>query len=287
MEQNAVQQLIKQSLAAQEERFCSTLNELRSELAAVRADNSLLIAKFCGPSTSFVRPKPCLPDPAKFDGNQLTWDSWFPEIKAKLRIDGDAIGGLEAQFWYLYSRLEGKIQALVAPQLAHAEDNHAYDPQTILDQLVRLNDNPNKQQEAADKLQSLRQGDDSLGAFLVKFERLLYKAQANKWSDDAKISLLRSALGSRVRGRLALQIIVPNDYDGFVKLLQKLEGSGNQGRYHGSDNGSYGQGSSGGGQHDSNKMDIGAVYAVNKKPQSNLAKLQQLLDDDDKADSCC
>ena len=90
------------------------------------------------------RPKPCLPDPDKFSGSLFAWDTWLPSIKAKLRIDGDAIGGHEAQFFYVYSRLDGKVQALVMPQLQVAEERREYDSDGLLRQLARLYDDPNK-----------------------------------------------------------------------------------------------------------------------------------------------
>jgi hypothetical protein len=58
----------------------------------------------------------------------------LPEIKAKLRVDGEAIGDNTARFYYVY------------------EENHGWDYNTILDQLARVYDNPNRVQEAEDAL---------------------------------------------------------------------------------------------------------------------------------------
>ncbi len=75
-----------------------------------------------------------------------------------MRIDGEAIGGPEAQFFYLYGRLEGKVQSLVTPQLTVAEATQQYDRDSILQQLARIYDDPHKIRDAEDKLQSLEQG---------------------------------------------------------------------------------------------------------------------------------
>lgn len=176
------------------------------------------------------RPKPCLPDPEKFNGTQIMWDTWLPSIKAKLRIDGEAIGGPEAQFFYLYGRLEGKVQSLVTPQLTVAEATQQYDRDSILQQLARIYDDPHKIRDAEDKLQSLEQGQtDSLPTYLAKFERLLYKAKANLWLDTTKIALLRKGLNKTARDRLDTQVLIPDKYDDFVALLQKLSGSSGSG----------------------------------------------------------
>lgn len=194
------------------------------------------------------RPKPCLPDPDKFSGSLISWDTWLPSIQAKLRIDGEAIGGPEAQFFYVYGRLEGKVQALVIPQLQVAEDLHEYDPNALLQQLARLFDDPNKIRDAEDKLQSLQQGpDDSLPTYLAKFERLLYKAKANLWPNTTKIALLRKGLNKAARARLDGQVLVPDNYNDFVTLLQKLSGRNGGGPRSGSST------------HTGDPMNIGAI----------------------------
>ncbi|KAK4221747.1 hypothetical protein QBC38DRAFT_347391, partial [Podospora fimiseda] len=103
------------------------------------------------------RPKPSLPNPDKFSGQQYTWENWEASIKAKIRIDGPAIGGPEAQFYYVYDRLEGKIQSLVMPQLVQAEETKIYNVDDLFKQLSRLYDDPNKVREAEDALHGLRQ----------------------------------------------------------------------------------------------------------------------------------
>lgn len=41
------------------------------------------------------RPRRCLPDPDRFSG-QIRYDTWRLLARAVLRIDGDALGGVEA-----------------------------------------------------------------------------------------------------------------------------------------------------------------------------------------------
>ena len=92
-----------------------------------------------------TRPKPALPDPEKFTGSaQKKYDTWLPSIKAKLRVDANAIGDQIAQFYYVYLNLESHVQAMVLPQLNQSESSNSWDYNTILDQLARVYDNPNK-----------------------------------------------------------------------------------------------------------------------------------------------
>ena len=118
-----------------------------------------------------------MPDPEKFNGKTYKFNTWLPAIRAKLRIDGPAIGDSTAQFYYIYGNLESNIQAMVLPQLSYAETSHVYNYKSILSQLSQVYNNLNKVQEAEDKLHHLCQGTDSLSAYVAKFERVLYEAQ--------------------------------------------------------------------------------------------------------------
>jgi hypothetical protein len=171
-----------------------------------------------------VRPKPCLPDPEKFSGQAHKFDTWLPSIRAKLRVDGDAIGDTTAQFYYVYLNLDSHVQAMVLPQLGHAEDAQEWDYKTILSQLARVYDNPNKVQEAEDKLFALKQGTDSIPVYIAKFERVLYEARGQDWPDVNKISTFRNGLSSTLRSRLAQQLNLPRTYAAFTRVVQQLAG---------------------------------------------------------------
>jgi len=170
------------------------------------------------------RPKPSLPDPEKFSGQAHKFDTWLPSIKAKLRVDGMAIGDSVAQFYYVYLNLESHVQAMVLPQLGQAEDSQLWDYLTILDQLSRVYDNPNKVQEAEDKLFTLKQSTDSISGYVAKFERILYEARGQDWPDVNKISTFRNGLNSTIRARLAQQLHLPRSYPDFVRTVQQLAG---------------------------------------------------------------
>lgn len=79
-------------------------------------------------------------------------------------------------------------------------------------------------QEAEDKLYALKQGTDSLHAYMAKFERVLYKARGQDWPDVNKISAFRNGLNSTLRNRLAQQLNLPCKYPDFVRIVQQLAG---------------------------------------------------------------
>jgi hypothetical protein len=172
-------------------------DQLQAEITTLRAQLALQTTQ--PPPRLRTR----LPDPEKFAGSTYKFDTWLPSIKAKLRVDGEAIGDAIAQFYYVYLNLDSAVQSMVLPQLSRAEEVQRWDYNSILEQLARVYDNPNKQQEAEDKLYSLRQGTDSLPAFIAKFERTLYEAGGQAWPDVNKISNFRNGLNSALRSRLA------------------------------------------------------------------------------------
>lgn len=193
----------------------AVIAELQAELRRQREEIHLLQQH---------RPKPSLPNPEKFSGQSHKFDTWLPSIKAKLRVDGIAIGDPVAQFYYVYLNLESHVQAMVLPQLGQAEESQSWDYTTILDQLSRVYDNPNKVQEAEDKLFTLKQGTDSISVYIAKFERILYEARGQDWPDVNKISTFRNGLNSTIRARLAQQLHLPRSYPDFVRTVQQLAG---------------------------------------------------------------
>jgi hypothetical protein len=108
------------------------ITQLESEIQQLRSD------------TTCSRPKPALPEPEKFNGSAHRFDTWLPLIRAKIRVDGSAIGDAIAQFYYVFLNPESYVQAMVLPQLSQAEDLETWEYNTILAQLSRVYDNPSK-----------------------------------------------------------------------------------------------------------------------------------------------
>jgi hypothetical protein len=70
----------------------------------------------------------------------------------------------------------------------------------------------------------LKQGNESLHAYIAKFERILYEARGQNWPDVNKISTFRNGLSSTIRGRLSQQLNLPRSYSDFIRVVQQLAG---------------------------------------------------------------
>jgi len=123
-------------------------------------------------SRPISRLKPRLPDPDKLDGSSYHLDIWLVSVRAKLRIDEQAIGPEpEVLAHYIYDRLDSKVQAEVLPLIT---DNNLT-PNVLFEAFTLTYSDPNKATKAASKLYSFCQDIDSLSVYIAKFTRLLYK----------------------------------------------------------------------------------------------------------------
>ncbi|KAG9382310.1 Retrotrans-gag domain containing protein [Pyrenophora tritici-repentis] len=146
-----------------------------------------------------------LPDPPRFDGKPLTLRTWLPSIRAKLR--SDQLSGADA-FDYVWDRLEQPQQASVLHLRHQAEENNT------------------EQQEAIQRFSLVRQRDEeSLIAYLARFERLAYEAGASTWPDTSRISVLHRGLRSSLRQSLeeSNDSLFTIPYDEYVELVQSLD----------------------------------------------------------------
>ena len=83
--------------------FSSTITSQQGTIANLQATATSLqatVASLLNASATSVssskRPKRQLPDPPKFNGTQLRYDTWLAQIELVMRVDGDAIRNAEA-----------------------------------------------------------------------------------------------------------------------------------------------------------------------------------------------
>ncbi|KAA8613383.1 hypothetical protein PtrSN002B_012003 [Pyrenophora tritici-repentis] len=196
------------------------IQSLRSDLDASRASVhqlELQLRSATPPSRSR------LPDPPRFDGKPLTLRTWLPSIRAKLR--SDQLSGADA-FDYVWDRLEQPQQASVLHLRHQAEENNTWDVEDIFSFFQRLCHNPREQQEAIQRFSLVRQRDEeSLIAYLARFERLAYEAGASTWPDTSRISVLHRGLRSSLRQSLeeSNDSLFTIPYDEYVELVQSLD----------------------------------------------------------------
>jgi len=167
-----------------------------------------------------------LPHPDKLAGS-VDIDSWFVSMRAKLRVDGEALGDGYARFHYVYSRLGAKPRALLLPYVKRAELTPLEAAPTalaFLDHIRSIYEEPNHVLRAGQRLTRTRQGaSEPIGAYIPRWEQILYEAAGDSWPADAKIVLFASSLNTTTKDRLDRSIAWPTDYVAFMAHVRGQE----------------------------------------------------------------
>ncbi|KAK7178766.1 pol-like protein [Paraphaeosphaeria sporulosa] len=185
--------LLIQQLQQELQNQRSKIQQLRADLSATRTDVHQLQIQ----TRSATRAR--LPDPPRFDGRPLSLRTWLPSIRAKLRSD----------------------------QLTRADAfNYSWDPEDIFSFFQRLCHNPREQQEAIQRFSLVRQREDeSLIAYLARFERLAFEAKATTWPDVSRVTTLHRGLRPTLRQFLeeSNDSIFGLQYPEYVELVQSYD----------------------------------------------------------------
>lgn len=186
----------------------ATPNQREAQLMSTIAGMQAQIDELRGAITQRVatRPRQVLPEPDRFTGRMKDWDAWILAMKAKLRVDGAAIGDENAQFYYVYSSLDRSIQPMVIAFVQQTEKEANWSPFSLLTYLERIFKDPNKAKKAGQRLYKIKQGNKPLSAYLPRFERTIYEAGASSWPDSAKITMLLGGLNREAKQRLGGQL---------------------------------------------------------------------------------
>ncbi|KAA8642717.1 uncharacterized protein ATNIH1004_009469 [Aspergillus tanneri] len=187
--QQLQQELQNQRLDIQNQR--NEIQQLRADLDASRTDVHQLRTQLLSVQT----PRSRLPDPPRFNGKPYTLRTWLPSIKAKLR--SDQLVGADA-FDYVWDRLEQSQQASVLHLRQSAEENQLWDPE---------------------------RDDESLIAYLARFERLSYEANVNSWPDISRVTTLHRGLRPNLRRILedSNNSLFDLPYNEYIELVQSTD----------------------------------------------------------------
>lgn len=223
MEIQAQLQALRQQFADELARRDSQIDALSSTITNLQGTVTSLRNSTASAPPPTRRPKRQLPDPPKFDGTQLHYDTWLAQLQLVLSVDGDAIGDTQAQFAFVYLRLESSPAALCLELLKHANLTKKFDYRQIIDQLDRHNGVENKVQRAKTKLHKLAQI-GSFHGFLISFEVTLGEAGGWNWDDERKIDTLRPCLSDYLKRKLQEHDVsgtTPATYLDFVSLCKR------------------------------------------------------------------
>lgn len=162
-----------------------------------------------------------LPDVELLQGT-TDLDEWLVSMRAKLRIDGAAIGDEYARFHYVYSRLAPGPKRTMLPYVKRAQDDNDCAADAFVAHVQSTFEDPNRVKKAGQRLTRIRQGRRSIAAYIPEFERTLFEARADLWPNDARIILLAASLNRETQDRLEGKDW-PETYTQFTAFLRRQE----------------------------------------------------------------
>ncbi|ODH34504.1 hypothetical protein ACO22_03103 [Paracoccidioides brasiliensis] len=162
------------------------------------------------------RPKEKLAPLETFDGTDLVrYPAWRLNTRAKLRVDGGAIGPLDDQACYVFDRLHGAAATKFRSWM-DAQTTTDLDLETVFAQLDILFSDPVLAARALSWLQNTHQRSLPLDTLLPIFDQKILEAEGQFWDGSIKISMLQNALNWEL-----LRAMVPQaDTDNYVEILQ-------------------------------------------------------------------
>ena len=153
------------------------------------------------------RPRHILPPLEKYDGkNKTLYPQFESQLRAKLIIDRDAIGGANECVWYAFACLKDEAAAKVHPwMMIHASPATVMNWATLdafFDNMQLLFQERERRQKALTKLNALRQGNRPFGDLLGEINTLLMEAGGHGWDSAVKCGYLDAAISFDMRTAL-------------------------------------------------------------------------------------
>jgi hypothetical protein len=179
--------------------------EMDNAAASSAAANTATISN--GSSNgSNQRPRHILPPLEKYDGiNKALYPQFESQLRAKLIIDRDAIGGAYECVWYAFACLKDEAAAKVHSWMMVYACPGTVDWATLdalFAHMQLLFQEKELRQKALTKLNVLRQGNRPFGDLVGELNTLLMEAGGHGWDDAVKCGYLNAAISYNMRTAL-------------------------------------------------------------------------------------
>lgn len=169
-----------------------------------------------------TKPKHTVPHPEKFTGeDEAIYPIFSGLLQAKLRTDGDAIGGEFEKVWYAFGCLTGTASKRIFPWLQHMQSSADFTVKRLFDQMDLAFLDVQKQAKAVAKINVIKQRNRTFRDFLQEFDQTLMEANGWSWQDPIKKGLLKAAVTDEIRRELVGRD-EPATYSAYVAQLRKI-----------------------------------------------------------------
>lgn len=137
----------------------------------------------------------------QYDHSQPSlWPQFELKLRAKLGVDGHAMGDNTRRIYRLFAFLSGTAAQRALPWVENYATTSTTDD--FFTQLRALFGDPTREKKALTRLNVLRQGKKPFSEFIPEFDQVLIEAGASQWDDRAKMAYLEVAINLELRERL-------------------------------------------------------------------------------------
>jgi hypothetical protein len=170
-------------------------------------------------SASSARISEKLPDPEKFDGSRENLRPFLQQIHAKMIANADRFTTRTSRLTYIAGRLSGKAYNLILPRMVFGVPQFPDYPD-LLEYLEVAFGDPDRVQNAQNRLYRLKQRDQDFNTFLSEFQRLALEGEV---PEDALSPLLFQNISRDLQDMLLHNPTPSREYHQFANHLQSLD----------------------------------------------------------------
>ena len=143
-------------------------------------------------------PRHVLPSLPEFYGSGIDYPVWRASLRAKIRVDGQRMGGDYGMIATILGALKGNAQRLCSPSIARLLEDDSSVVSHAIAILDRTFDDPQLKQNALKQWSKLSQGTTPFNVFYAEFERLLAEAGGESFDERVKIAQLQESTSNEI-----------------------------------------------------------------------------------------
>jgi hypothetical protein len=167
--------------------------------------------------------KPRFPNPSKYSHeNPSEYISFRMNLKSKLLIDRATFLSDDEKVCYAFDRLSGVAAKRMTPWIRTNQDNGTISVASFFTEMDSAFDDPQRQEKALVRVNSMKQGGRDLIAFLGEFNETLVDAGGLSWDDSQKKTLLQVAINVRLMEAMVGRDKKPT-YEGYCDQLRAVD----------------------------------------------------------------
>lgn len=176
-------------------------------------------------------PRQRMPALAVFSGERKRYRAWRTQVRLKMDVDGEALGGEKARIGVVQAALTGTAESnctAVVHRMLEGEQTPSVD--RLLAYLDGCYADNHEEERAKEELWGLHQGKKAFAAFLPEFERLLMEAGGASWHESTRLDHLRRSTADRIKDA-CVSAPRPTTYADMVELYSRVDADLSRPRY--------------------------------------------------------